>query len=586
MADQLQLSSPVSRPVSAVSSSRAWRPSFEELHQALAEVHEREVQLAAEGKWKGKSPKSIVSPGKFKGGNSEKMHRVEGEIRDLREQVALLTSKFHVISQERNSAPYRDVKPPPKTTAPAIPQTLPNAIPDEEVQENRRHSLHSLYSVIESQEAMMMAGVGSELGSKMAYVDADEDADPKKVTWKDRLITNILDKYSLASKVHEPERTGCFASIIISSKFNLLSALVILLNSIVTCLQSNEEMATLELQTGAAYTYIDLAFTSFYTLELMSKMIVHRLFFFWNEDMIWNITDTVLVAQGLFEVLSSLLFNTQGPQLTFARLLRLLKLGKALRLFRMVKFLKDLRNMLSLILSSFLSLFWSFALLALVLFMFSLLFVQLQAGFLMELKEQGLLEESHRENVMKKFGSIGQGMLSLYMAVTGGMDWIEVFTPLSKEGSASVAATVFFIGFWHFSMLNVVTGIVMEKAVQNSQPDRDDQMKEQRKNEERLGMELTKIFRRMDLDRNGMLNLAEFVNCLKDENVRHYLGSLGLSIQDARTFFKTMNTISGQSEVKIEDFVGHCLSLKGYATAVELAQLSFEVKTLRRELRR
>merc|ERR1712084_21883 len=105
-------------------------------------------------------------------------------------------------------------------------------------------------------------------------------------------------------------------------------------------------------------------------------MVVHKWFFFINGDMKWNIFDTILVLQGVLDNFLALIVDTEGADMTFARLLRLMKLGKIFRLFRAVRFLRDLRVMLFSIMSSFPALFWAAITLGLILYIFALMFVQ------------------------------------------------------------------------------------------------------------------------------------------------------------------------------------------------------------------
>lgn len=270
--------------------------------------------------------------------------------------------------------------------------------------------------------------------------------------------------------------------------------------------------------------------------------------------------------------------------MAFARMVRLLKLGKIFRIVRAFRFLKDLRVMLASILSSFQSLMWSFVLLIIFLFMVSLIFVQLLAGHLIELNDGGQLPEEYSRSVNKHFGGVGQSMLSLYQATTGGIDWIDLYEIVSKEGAMSCMTMVFFVAFWHFSMLNIVTGLVMEQAVRNATPDREELMLEQRRAENQTASQLKDLFVQMDKNGDMTLSLEEFVEFLGDTQIRTYVASLGLSIQDAEMFFRVLRNVTGNDELPISDFVEHCSRMKGYAMAIDLHQLTFEVKVLRREL--
>merc|ERR1712192_6727 len=77
-----------------------------------------------------------------------------------------------------------------------------------------------------------------------------------------------------------------------------------------------------------------------------------------------------------------------------------------------------------------------------------------------------------------------------------------------------------------------------------------------------------------------MGSLNEFEDCLFDPNVRGHLAALGIGVKDAKGFFVLLQNLSGCDELKIDDVVEHCAHIKGMASSLDLAALSFEVKTM------
>eukprot|EP00931_Biecheleriopsis_adriatica_P057036 TRINITY_DN33825_c0_g1_i1.p1 TRINITY_DN33825_c0_g1~~TRINITY_DN33825_c0_g1_i1.p1 ORF type:complete len:291 (+),score=51.80 TRINITY_DN33825_c0_g1_i1:3-875(+) len=255
------------------------------------------------------------------------------------------------------------------------------------------------------------------------------------------------------------------------------------------------------------------------------------------------------------------------------------------RIFRAVKFLKDLKTMLVSVISSFVAMIWAFVLLALVLFIAALMFIQLQASFLIELRLKDELDTVPVEIIDKMFGSVFTGMLTLFMATTGGDDWINVWDVVSfEQAGMSQVALVGFIFFWHFSMMNVVTGVVMEKAVRNAQPDRDELMMKQRRDDEITCQELSKLFKEMDSDGSGTLTMVEFVECLKVDEIASYFGTIGLSISDAEYFFSMLCETVGSDVIYVEDFIQQCSHMKGQALSLDVIQVAWELQGIRRIL--
>merc|ERR1712159_706888 len=71
----------------------------------------------------------------------------------------------------------------------------------------------------------------------------------------------------------------------------------------------------------------------------------------------------------------SLFLDSEGSSLTFARMLKLLKLGKVFRMLRALRFLKELRVLVHSFITSAGSMMWSFVMMFLLLYLFSLVFV-------------------------------------------------------------------------------------------------------------------------------------------------------------------------------------------------------------------
>ena len=108
--------------------------------------------------------------------------------------------------------------------------------------------------------------------------------------------------------LQEPPRTGCLARVVKSQPFGLLSTLVILANAVTRQQRKSSpenlayssasqvfisfatdfEMANLNEMTPMQTRWVDLALSCFYVLEVSLKILVHRGFYFWNNDFGWN----------------------------------------------------------------------------------------------------------------------------------------------------------------------------------------------------------------------------------------------------------------------------------------------------------
>merc|ERR1711970_122060 len=99
------------------------------------------------------------------------------------------------------------------------------------------------------------------------------------------------------------------------------------------------------------------------------------------------------------------LFQTSGSSITFARMLKLLKLGKIFRMLRALRFLKELRVMVQSLVGSAMSMMWSFVMMGLILYMFSLVFVSQLASYLIEYVATEDYDELYVEASLIFYGS-------------------------------------------------------------------------------------------------------------------------------------------------------------------------------------
>merc|ERR1719367_136821 len=172
----------------------------------------------------------------------------------------------------------------------------------------------------------------------------------------------------------EPPRKGHFARLLRSLVFQAACGLIIITDICVTVYITNYEVAHIvSAETALVFAIMEFCFILLYSCELFLRLHVHGKFFFCNKDMQWNIFDLLLVCLAL----SDMLFNaTSISSITFLRSLRILRLAKVFRGVRVMRFLSELRVVLNALLSSLTSLFWGMIMMALIFYVFAIIFVQ------------------------------------------------------------------------------------------------------------------------------------------------------------------------------------------------------------------
>merc|ERR1712137_896549 len=115
------------------------------------------------------------------------------------------------------------------------------------------------------------------------------------------------------------------------------------------------------------------------------------------------------------------------------------------------------------------------------------------------------------------FGSTNNAILTLFMSVSGGMDWgeaLKALTPLPLHNK------VLFIGFIFFSiiaMLNIVTGMFVESVIGAAAMDRDNMIQERQSEARQYLHIMLELFGELDVNGTNSLSLEEFEASMKDD---------------------------------------------------------------------
>jgi len=377
----------------------------------------------------------------------------------------------------------------------------------------------------------------------------------------------------------EPVRTGFLADFISSKRFDVLTTTVILLNTAYTIYDTNWQMANLTASTTSSIM-IELGFTCFYAVELALKLVVHRVYFFWNDDSRWNVFDLILVLVGLADAILASMLQATFLNPSFMRLIRILKiLKKVSRVVKVVRFFSDLRLMLQCIVGSVVSLFWSVVLLIGFLVLFSIIFVQQLSSVLVD--DAITVSDDQRIAIKLAFGSVQQGTLTLFACISGGTDWIVIYDMIVFSGEFGGLVFIFYVLLMWLSMTNIVTSIFVDKAMQLAQPDVNQQLLEKRREDLGVAIDLRALFTEMDTDGAGTLSVEKLERCLQEDmRVTTYFELQGLDIKNAHVFLDLLKECSKTGTVDLDTFISGCLSMKGPATNIDLLTILHEIRAL------
>jgi len=184
-------------------------------------------------------------------------------------------------------------------------------------------------------------------------------------------------------------------------------------------------------------------------------------------------------------------------------------------------------------------------------------------------------DSEEAEELITSFGTLGAAMYSLYQAMSNGKSWGLVATPLFDLGWVYGALFLVFISITLFGVLNVLTAVFVESAMQSTSHHRDLLVQEKQRQRQMYLKHLKTIFLQVDEDESGYICLTEVEQIFNDPSMSNLLDALDITAFDARSMFKLLDSDDSGS-VDIDEFCDGCLRLKGEARSFDINCLMYE----------
>jgi len=202
--------------------------------------------------------------------------------------------------------------------------------------------------------------------------------------------------------------------------FDVFISAVIALNSVIIGVEV--DYMTRHKEQLEAFFILQTICSAIFLVEISIRLFAVRLQFFTGSEMLWNYLDLVLVLASCVEILVKA-FGLAGSDVyskaKIIRIMRVMKTVRILRITRIVRFIRALRIMLHSIMDTLKSVVWAMFLLCMIMYFFGIIITQAVSDHLKDTVEDGQIEQSLKEH----WHSLSRSMLTLFKAVTGGMDW-------------------------------------------------------------------------------------------------------------------------------------------------------------------
>lgn len=326
---------------------------------------------------------------------------------------------------------------------------------------------------------------------------------------------------------------------------------------------SGDGMYTDALKSGW-WLAVDLAFNGIFFFELVVRIMALEGRFCVGKDWQWNMFDALIVS---FSVMEMTLLS-MGLKMSFIRVLRFARVLPSLRMLRLIRFIslvRKLRIMMMAIFSSRVMLMWSVIVLILEMFLFSIIFLSGVVQYIADAPPNN----TDVENMKVFFGSLPMTILTLFMSVSGGVDYWEVLKLLLVISHGYAMLYMLFIVLTVLAVLNVINAIFVNDAMETTRMDKDLRM-HQELDETKMELErLTSIFIEMDEKGMGTINLQDFLKQVERDDMKIAFALIGVHFADGHTFFKHLDA-NCNGLLSIDEFVIGCIRIKGGGILIDM----------------
>jgi len=357
-----------------------------------------------------------------------------------------------------------------------------------------------------------------------------------------------------------------------SSAFEHLVGAITLLYALIvgyeTNAKANEVQSQEPLSTDSTvFQVVDWVFAGIFLVELILRLYVHGVRFFYDDDWYWNYFDLAMVfSQIANQIVTICLYMSVIVNESFLRLLAVLRLLRIIRLVRMLRLFEELRTIVLSILSSMLSLFWTLLFLMMIIYMLAVLFTQV------------VLDVSTRTDNSAKlaywYRNVGRTSLTFFECIAGGVSWDEAVQPLIEEVSPLMGIAICcYIAFCVFAVLNMATGVFVDRATRKAQEDKDTH----------TANHISDLFFKHDECTDECISWEQFATKMNQPSMQEYFKAINVDPSEAGGLFKLLDA-DGSGFVDAQEVVNGCLRLRGPAKALELSLLMYETMRLKERL--
>eukprot|EP00931_Biecheleriopsis_adriatica_P019448 TRINITY_DN13246_c0_g2_i1.p1 TRINITY_DN13246_c0_g2~~TRINITY_DN13246_c0_g2_i1.p1 ORF type:complete len:731 (+),score=126.72 TRINITY_DN13246_c0_g2_i1:177-2195(+) len=382
---------------------------------------------------------------------------------------------------------------------------------------------------------------------------------------------------------------------VLSWQFEFAAAIFIVADLTVMGLQTNYAASNLNTTAPLELTALQRVIVSFVIFEILLRIVSERTNFFCDKRKLgWNCFDLLIVLGAILETSLELAGEAAGESgngvlggLSFrmVRMIRIFRLIRILRITRIIRFVTPLRTLVMCVTSTLKSLVWSLVLLCMIMYGMAIMLTGICTDYRMEDDAAGSAEYVYLAE--STFQNLPMGVLTLFSVVAGSKDFSDIALMIFIIDPWFGGIFCLYIAFCVFAVLNVMTGVFCQAAIDSAQRDQDLVAEAMLVHKARHVEKLRTFFESIDTNEDGMLDLLELEECFDNEQTKAMFASLDIHLENAWQLFNLLDC-EGNGEVNAMDFVDLCFKVKGTAKTIDIACLTKQnkqnVKKIRREI--
>jgi len=326
------------------------------------------------------------------------------------------------------------------------------------------------------------------------------------------------------------------------------------------------------------FDVLEFVFCIIFLAEFILRIWYFRCTFFLDK---LNILDGVVVAAGsilTFVVPHVSTFQTGNTN--FVRMIRYVKLVRSLRIVRALHFCHQLRVLIRTIMSSFMSLIWSMAVLFAFMLMGALFLCQTLQDYIMDTTNDLSLEI--REWCNNNYGTASKALWTMFeITFSGG--WPNYTRTIIEEVSPWYAAFfACYVGGVVFAVIRIITALFLKETLAVAASDAEMMIQQKMKDKQKFASKLQEVFRAADESGDGLVSEAEFHAFLVNPKARALFSAMELESHEVESLFEMLD--DGDGSVSFDEFLQGVVRLKGTARSQDVLAILHESRKVLKNL--